>query len=394
MSFSRRTFVRRLGLGGAGVLSSSYIIGRGREALAWETTLVQQTGRQPDDLKIIRINTNENARGPGPKAIEALHRGISPRVGRGYPPDYREELTTTIAETYGVEPENVLIATGSGAILQAGVRAYCSATKPLVSVTLTYETPAQMAERMGVGIKLIPVDSSLALDLDAMAEAANGAGMVFLCNPNNPTGTAHPASAVENFVRRVKRSSPATNILIDEAYIDYAMDPAIKTVAPLALEYAGVFITRSFSKAHGMAGLRLGYAVGQPETVQAIGQAWGLGSVNALSAAAGIASLKDPGHIERERQENSRIREFTVAAFRDMGFQATNSQTNFIFVNIGRTAEEFREACLAQGVRVGRDFPPLEKTHARISLGTMEEMQRAVQVFQKVLTTTSDSAGN
>ena len=389
MSLSRRNFVRTLGVGGAGMLSTSFI-GRGREAMAFETEAAQA----PDDGGIIRISSNENARGPGPKAIEALHNTISPRAGRGYPPDHTNELVNTLAELYGVERDSVIIGTGSGGILEAGVRAFCSAEKPLVTVAPTYGTPASMARRIGAGIKMVPVDGSLALNLDAMAEAANGAGMVFFCNPNNPTGTVHNATAVERFVRRVKRSSPETRMLIDEAYIDYRQDPAVKTAAPLTQELPGVFITRSFSKAHGMAGLRLGYAVGQPETVEAIARAWNLGSVNTLSAAAGIASLKDPGHIEQERQENHRIREFTVAALRDMGFEPTNSQTNFIFVNVGRTAEEFREACLARGVRVGRDFPPMEKTHARISLGTMEEMQQAVQVFRRVLTATSNSAAN
>ena len=390
MPLTRRGFVRTLGLGGAAVLSSTSIIGRGREALAWESGLAQQ----PDDAHMIKISSNENARGPGPKALEALHGGISTRIGRGYPPDHREALVSTIASVYGIEPENVLIATGSGAILQAGVRAFCSATKKLVTAEPSYLTPNQMAERMGAGITLVPTDGLALLNLDAMAEAASGAGMVFLCNPNNPTGTVHSARAVEDFVRRVKQRSPATNILIDEAYFDYVMNPAVKTAASLAMEYPGVFITRSFSKAHGMAGLRLGYAVGQAETLQAIGRAWGLGSVNTLSAAAGVASLKDPGHIAAERQENHRIREFAIAAFKDMGFASTASETNFIFVNLGRPAREFREACRAHGVQVGRDFPPMEQTHSRISLGTMEEMQKSIQVFRQVLATPSNSAAN
>ncbi len=390
MSLSRRNFVRTLGVGGAGMLSTSFIIGRGREAMAFETEAAQA----PDDGGIIRISSNENARGPGPKAIAALHNTISPRAGRGYPPDHRNELVDTIAELYGVERDSVIIGTGSGAILEAGVRAFCSAEKPLVTVAPTYGTPTSMARRIGAGITMVPVDRSLALDLDAIAEAANGEGMVFFCNPNNPTGTVHTRTAVERFVRRVQRSSPETRMLIDEAYIDYTDDPAVKTAAPLTQELPGVFITRSFSKAHGMAGLRLGYAVGQPETVRAIARAWNLGSVNTLSAVAGIASLRDPGHIDDERAENARIRDFTLQAFRDLGYEATDSHTNHIFVDLGRPSSEFRDPCLALGVRVGRDFPPMEQTHTRISLGTMEEMRQAVQVFRKVLTATSNSPAN
>jgi hypothetical protein len=191
---------------------------------------------------------------------------------------------------------------------------------------------------------------------------------------NNPTEHGPQRRVGGEFVRRVKQSSPGTRILIDEAYIDYVHDAAVKTAAPLTQELAGVFITRSFSKAHGMAGLRLGYAIGQPETMQAISRAWGLGSVNTLTAAAGIASLKDTAHMDAERSENARVRDFTLQAFRDLGYEGTDSHTNCIFIDLKRPASEFREACEAQKVRVGRDFPPFEKTHSRISLGTMEEM--------------------
>jgi histidinol-phosphate aminotransferase len=240
---------------------------------------------------------------------------------------------------------------------------------------------------------MIHVDRSLGLDIDAMAEAAKGAGMVFFCNPNNPTGTVHNAAAVERFVRRIKQSSPETRILIDEAYIDYAHDPNVKTAAALAKEIPGVFITRSFSKAHGMAGLRLGYSIGQPETLQAISRAWSLGSVNTLTAAAGIASLRDTRHIDDERAENARVRDFTLQAFKNLGYEAADSHTNCIFVDLKRPASQFRDACAALKVRVGRDFPPYEKTHSRITLGTMDEMRTAVQVFRRVLTASATSAG-
>ena len=381
MSLTRRDFAQTVGLGTAGILSSSFIIGRGLEAAEFEPELAQM----PYDDGFIRISSNENARGPGSSVIQAVHNTISFRAGRGYPPDHTNDLVATIAEKHDVEADNVVVGTGSGAILAGAVRTFCSATKGLVTGAPSYGTPDRTAREIGAPVQMIPVDGSLALDIDAMAEAATGAGMVFFCNPNNPTGTVHTATAVEAFVRRVKRASPDTKILIDEAYIDYASGSAVKTAAPLTQEFPGVFITRSFSKAHGMAGLRVGYAIGQEETVNAISEAWNLGSMNTLSAAAAIASLTDPAHIDEERQENARVREFTLAAFRDMGFKAPDNHTNHIFVDLGRPASEFRDACLEQKVRVGRDFPPMEQTHSRISLGTMEEMEMAVRVFRDVL---------
>lgn len=382
MSLSRRNFVRTVGLGGAG-LSTAFIIGRGREAMAFEGGALQAL--QPPDDGVIHIDSNENARGPGQSSIEALHRAISPRVGRGYPPDYAGDLSKTIASHYNVGTDRVIIGTGSGPILEAGVRAFCSASKPLVTGAPSYASPEGAARRIGAQIKAIPVDRELKLDLNAMAEAARGAGLVFFCNPSNPTGTAHKFAAVEQFVRRVKQESPDTAILIDEAYIDYTYDPAVKTAIPLTQELPGVFVARTYSKAHGMAGLRLGYAVGQAATVRAVSQAWSLGSMNTLTAAAGITSIRDTAHIDEERKENARVRDFTLQAFRKMGYEASDCHTNCIFVNLGRPASEFRDACRKLGVSVGRDFPPMEKTHSRISLGTMEEMRKSVEVFQKAL---------
>lgn len=379
MSLSRRNFVRSIGLGSAG-LSSAFIIGRGREAMAF-----QNTALQPPDDGAIRISSNENARGPGKNTIDALHKAISPRVGRGYAPDYVGQLVETIAKHYNVGNDSVIIGTGSGPVLEGAVRAFCAADKPLVTAAPTYATCEGTARRLNFPVRVARVDKSMGLDLNAMAEAAKGAGLVFFCNPNNPTGTVHNFAAVDQFVRKVKRDSPATAILIDEAYIDYTYDPNVKTAAPLTQEFPGVFVARTYSKAHGMAGLRLGYSIGQPATVRAISQAWSMGSMNTLTAAAGIVSLRDQAHLQDERTENARVRDFTLQSFRKMGFEAADCHTNCVFVDLGRPASEFRDACRKLGVSVGRDFPPFEKTHSRISLGTMDEMRQAVDVFRKVL---------
>jgi histidinol-phosphate aminotransferase len=379
MSVSRRGFFKTVGWSSAG-LSSSWLAGRAA-ALPGFATLASAAETGP-----IRLSNNENNRGPGRSATQAVQNALTPRLGRGYPPDYTGELADTIAALYGVPRTSVIIGTGSGPILEGAVHAFCSASKPLVTAAPTYGTPDREARRVGAPVKAIKVDRSLQLDLDAMAAAANGAGLVYICNPNNPTGGAFSGATIEAFVRSVKQASPSTAILIDEAYIDYAHDPAIRTVAPLATQLPGVFITRSFSKAHGMAGMRLGYAIGQQETVQAISAAWQLGSMNTLTAAAGIASLKDTAHIAEEVAENARVRDFTLQAFKSMGYSAPDSHANCIFVDLkGYSAKAFRDACLAQQVQVGRDFPPFEASHTRITLGTMDEMRKAVEVFRSVL---------
>ena len=380
MKMTRRGFVGTIGLGSAaGLLSSAGLTSRHANAASYADEAVYDGG-------IMQLNQNESARGPGPKTMEAIRSHVTKRVGRGYAPDHVNELRSTLAEGYGVSTDNVILATGSGPLLVGATRAFCSANKPLATIDPTYTTAEQTARQMGVGIRRVPVDgSNMGVDLDGLAKAAVGAGMVYFCNPNNPTGTVHSPAAVESFVRRVQRESPNTRMLIDEAYINYAADEVMQTALPLALEFENVFITRSFSKAHGMAGLRVGYALGQKQTLDAITGAWGMGDVNMLSAIAAITAFKDKEHIEWERQENTEIRAFVVAAFNDMGFGATNSHTNHIFVNLGRPAKEFRDACLEHKILVGRDFPPFHNTHCRISMGSREEMQQAVEVFRKVL---------
>ncbi len=159
----------------------------------------------------------------------------------------------------------------------------------------------------------------------------------------------------------------------------------MSTAVPLVKEFKNVFITRSFSKAHGLAGMRIGYALGHPDTIAAIRSGWGMGDVSMLGALAALVAFQDREHIQWEREENARVRDFTVSAFNDMGYEVPRSHTNHLFVNLGFPAARFRNACLEEKVMVGRDFPPMENTHCRISLGSMEEMQQAVRVFRKVL---------
>jgi histidinol-phosphate aminotransferase len=389
MSLSRREFVRTLGIGGAGVLSADFIIGRGYEhAMA----MGPQERRAPHGADAIVISSNENPRGPAASTLDILRGRANYRVGRY--PDNVGALEDAIARKYGAKPENVLIATGSGLILQAAVMAFASPSKALVNGSPSYSSPDRTANEIKALIKLVPVEpSSLSLDLGAMADAAKGAGLVFVCNPNNPTATVHPISAIADFVKRVRAISPGTAIHVDEAYLDYAADPN-GTAAPLALEYPDVFITRTFSKAYGMAGLRLGYALGQPATLKKLSRAWGLGSVNVLTAAAGTAALKDTAHMDAERIENKRVRDYTLSAFKEMGFTGPASNGNFVFLKIGRPASEFRAACAKQNVLVARDFPPMEKTHARITIGTTDEMHKAMDVFRSVLSVRATTAAS
>ena len=389
MPVSRRQFLRGSGGVPSEALSLHLISARGREALVGEARTFH--GMEPEmvpavDADEVRISSNENPLGPGQVAVQALL-GETGQVKR-YPFNSRRSTAgfqELLAEEFHAESNNIVLGAGSGEILRNAVRAFTSAGRPLVTADPSFENPVDTAKLIGSPIVSVPVDRTFGLDLDTMERAAQGAGLVFLCNPNNPTATVHSYGAVERFVSRLRQFSPETAILIDEAYHEYVTSRSYRTAIPLALSQPKVFVSRTFSKAFGMAGLRVGYAIGQASTIKRLAGYKLNININVLGVAAASAAFNDAAHLASEKARNLEVRNYVLGFFKSAGFATTDSQTNFIFVDIGRTAKAFREACAKHKVIVGRDFPPFEKTHARISLGTMQEMRRAVEVFQTVL---------
>jgi histidinol-phosphate aminotransferase len=385
MSLSRRGFITRLAPGRDGH-AAAFVAARGREALIAEGRYGEVGELVPPTGNEIRISSNENPLGPGQHALDAIA-GKFPEAGR-YPFNSTPNegaLVGAVAAKFGVKPENIVMGAGSGEILVNAVRAFTSPTRPLVTAWPSFESPHVTAEKIGTPIKEIPLDGQLRIDIPKMVAAVKGAGLVFFCNPNNPTATVHGFAAVADFVKEVRQQSPETVILLDEAYHDYVTDPSYKTGVELALSTPNVFVARTFSKAYGMAGLRIGYGIGADAVMKQLRRYKMPYNVSVPGIAAAMASLSNQAHIDQERARNTEVRAFTVRAFEQMGFKGTDSQGNFIFVDLKRPAKPFRDACAQQGVLVGRDFPPYEKTHCRISMGTMDEMQRAVEVFRKVL---------
>ncbi len=385
---TRRKFVQTVGAGTAGVFGTAWIGARGREDAVWN--LLGTTPAAQAAASSIILSSNENPLGPGKTVLDAVHAAFGPAGAQpGRYSGSSGALVETIAKKFNVKPENVVLGCGSTQLLRSATHLFTARGKPLVGTIPTYEECSGYADMMGRPVRAIPLDADFHVDLDRFADASRGAGLVFYCNPNNPAATYVGARATRDYLARVNRVSPETTILVDEAYFDYVTDPDHDTHVPLAVEDPRIIVARTFSKAYGMAGLRMGYAIGHPDTIRKM-QAWdggsGTSSLNVLALHAGIAALEqDPGHIAAERERNRAVRDFTKQWFAERGMTPTDSQTNFMFVNIGRPVKAFREACAAKGVRVARDFPPFENTHCRISFGTMEEMQKAVQVFGEVL---------
>jgi histidinol-phosphate aminotransferase len=383
---TRRTFVRTASLGAA-ALTGSFIGARGRENSIWSAFEPTLHALEPG---IICLASNENPLGPGAVVLEAVRAAFGPTGAK--PGRYSGAVgavTEALAKKLNVKTENIVLGCGSTQILRSATHLFTAKDKPLVGTIPTYEECAGYAELMAHPVRAVAMDADFMIDLDRFAAASKGAGLVFYCNPNNPAATYLGAKATRDFIARVNRDSPDTTILVDEAYYDYVTDPDHDTHIPIAVENPRVVVARTFSKAYGMAGLRLGYAVGHKDTIKKMAD-WdagtGSGSLNVLALHAGLAATEqDASFAATERARNKEVRDFTMKWFADRGMKPTASQTNFMFVNIGRPAKGFREACRAKGVLVARDFPPFEKTHCRISFGTMEEMRKAVAVFAEAL---------
>lgn len=391
---TRRQFNNALGLGAAGVAATSWIGARGREgglANFFEPTL------QAIEPGLICLSSNENPMGPHASVLDAVHKAFGPTGATpGRYSSAAGDLTDAIAKKFNIKPENVVLGCGSTQILRSATHLFTERTRPLVGTIPTYEECAGYADMLGNPVRGVSLDANFRMDLDHMADAAKGAGLIFYCNPNNPTSTYVGARATREFLFKVRRTSPDTTILVDEAYFDYVTDPDHDTHIPLAVEDPHIIVARTFSKAYGMAGLRMGYCVGHPDTIRKMAD-WdagsGTSSLNVLAMQAGLTAIQmDPGIIAAERQRNAEVRNLTMKWFTDRGMKPTESQANFVFINIGRPAAAFRDACKAKGVLVARDFPPFEKTHCRLSFGTMAEMQKALAVFGEVLGKPATSA--
>jgi histidinol-phosphate aminotransferase len=396
---TRRRFVQTAGIGAA----AAWIGARGRENEVWSFVepglQAQAPAKAPAQAPaqamrragpMIVLSSNENPLGPGKAVLDAVQKAFGPagaqpgRYSGGSGP-----LIEALAKHHGVTPQNIVLGCGSTQILRSATHLFTARTKALVGTIPTYEECAGYADTMGHPVRAIPLDSEFNVDLDRMADAARGAGLVFFCNPNNPVATYVGARATRDFLSRVNRISPETTILVDEAYFEYVTNPDHATHIPQAVEDPRILVARTFSKSYGMAGLRLGYAVGHADTIRKMSEfdgGSGTSSLNVLALAAGLAAIQqDSGVVQAERERNAAVRDFTMKWFADRNMKPTASQTNFMFVDIGRPVKAFREACLARGIRVARDFPPFERSHCRISFGTMDEMKKAVSVFAEVL---------
>jgi histidinol-phosphate aminotransferase len=380
MQLSRRGFIHVAGVGGLGLLATP---STSIASLPKELEFLTKRPRNGPGAGM-RLAYNENPNGPGKTVVDAI-RARAAEVSM-YPFEPGAEMHEAIARYLGIPEANLMTSLGSSESLEICMRTFVTADRPLVIGSPSYDYMGQMAARWKLPMRTIPLTANLELDLDGMLAAADGAGLVYVCNPNNPTATVHPADHLRAFVEQVNQRAPNATIVIDEAYIDFTDDPAKVTMLSTALANPRVIVTRTFSKIFGLAGLRLGYAVAREETLKPLmdQRVFITALGNYLAGVAAVATLPDKAHYDNERRLNREAREFTQKALASMGYPSGPSGANFIFVPIRRDSKEFADACAKHNILVGRPFPPLTQ-YARISISTMDNMKAAVDVFKTVL---------
>lgn len=367
MALTRRSFAQLLG-GAAAAAALPPIV----HAAAQSQATPAATGE-------VRLSSNENPYGPSPAALNAI-RDAFPIACR-YPDQTHEQLVETIAKHHGVSADHVLLGAGSGQLLKLAAVAFTDGKRPLVAAEPTFEALGRHASSRGADVRLVPLNAKYEHDLARMLDAAKGAGLLYLCNPNNPTATITPDKDMRAFIAAVPAG---TIVLVDEAYHHYVTSPRYASVVDLAGSRTNVIVLRTFSKIFGMAGMRCGYAIGAPDTLRGLraDQMWD--PVNVLSLAAARASMNDERHVADHRRRNAETRAWTVAEVERLGHTVLPSEANFIMIGIGQNVRPVIAAMRERGVQIGRLFPAMPE-HLRVTIGTPEEMRRFVAEFRTVV---------
>lgn len=347
-------------------------------ALSWRVDPVAT----PYHRGILRLDSNENPWGPAPEVIEALRSHLA-GVSR-YPREHVEGLRATLAQHLSCTPANLLLSPGSTESLILAVEAFVTPTAPLLTPWPSFETPTLTAERLGLPVRRVALDGSLRLDAERLIDLVPEAGLLYLCNPNNPTATIVPTRTLHDLINRVRSRAPKTVILIDEAYHDFVTDPDHRSLVSRAVTEERLLVARTFSKIHGLAGLRAGYLAGHPVTLAAMAPHRLPMGMSDLAAIAASAALTHPARGEWVRTRNRDLRDAFTRQLVGLGRVPSESQANFVFFDAGRDAQQFRAVCRDNGLAIARAFPPFDQ-HVRITIGTDEEMQEAARILSRIL---------
>jgi histidinol-phosphate aminotransferase len=339
--------------------------------------------RQPEHATgtagIVRLSANENPYGPSLKAHRAMQNSFD--VCCRYPDEANDVLIQRLAKLNGVSRDQIVLGDGSSEILKLSAETFTGPSQgKLVAADPTFEAILEYAKANGAEVVKVPLTSSFVHDLPKMSGAAKG-GLIYICNPNNPTASITPKNDLRDFIAKTPRE---TTILVDEAYFHYADSPDYESVIPLVKDHPNLIVARTFSKIYGMAGLRCGYCVAQKETIKRMHpfQMWD--SVNTMALAAASASLDDSDQVNNGLKLNSEAKNFTTSELDKMGYKQIPSQANFIMFDCKRPVVPLIQALKQRNVQVGRLFPALPD-YMRLTIGKRNEMETFLSAFRQVV---------
>jgi histidinol-phosphate aminotransferase len=323
--------------------------------------------------KPIVLCWNENPYGPSP-AARAIISGTIPSACR-YPDEEINQLVAVLAHTEGVPTEQIVVGSGSGELLCALGLLHGRNGGEIIAAEPTYAELTNYAKHAGAELKFVPVDKQLNHDLAAMrAAVSDRTRAVYVCNPNNPTGTAISAGAIRSFVESLPES---VTTIVDEAYLDFADGSDVRTVSDLVSAGKRVVVLRTFSKIHGMAGVRCGYAIARADVAAQIAAAR-MSSPNIFAMRAARASLGDKTFLADTRRRIVASRTRITGELTRLGLGFAKPQTNFVFFDTGAPLERFDSFMKARNILVGRLFPPYGDW-CRITIGTEPEVEAFIQ---------------
>ena len=332
-------------------------------------------GEQPQDKQYIKLNTNESPYSPSPKALVAMQEQVSDKL-RLYPDPNCQTLKNALAKSYGVDANQVFVGNGSDEVLALAFMGYFAGGKPLAFADITYSFYKVYANLYGIEPKIIPLTESFDID-PADYENLDVSGVV-VTNPNAPTGKALPLSDIE----KVLKANPDVVVLVDEAYVDFGAQSAVSLVN----QYPNLMVVQTFSKSRALAGIRVGYAIAQPELIDGLERlknSFNSYPIDRIALAGATAAVEDSGYLQEICDKTIATREWTVSELEKLGFEVLPSATNFVFVtHPKKDAETLYLSLKEQGILV-RYFgkKPRIGEYLRITIGTDAEMQALIEAL-------------
>jgi histidinol-phosphate aminotransferase len=364
MSVSRRNLLRQIGVGA--------VVGAASPALrGFAGFPVNDAPRVATASDPVLLYRNENPYGPSEKVLAVLRESAS--SGNRYPRTEYDTLIGKLAATHKVKPEQIVLGCGSGEILAMAALSFLKPGKKIVQAAPTFPSLGKLAQTAGVEVASVPLNKRYEHDLGAMLDAARTpTGLVYIVNPNNPTGTITPRNDIEAFIGKLPSD---VTVLIDEAYHHFVTpNTAYESFLDRHFDDPRIIVLRTFSKIYGLAGMRIGYAVATPEMAKRLPAGFPNWTVSVVSARAASAALDDVDYVRLGIKRNTDDRQEFMNQVNARMLRAIDSQANFVMVNPMRPPDEAIEHLKKNHILIGPKYPVLDK-YIRVSLGTPGEMQ-------------------